>query len=77
MVSVMTTPDVDEEFSVDSTTDRLGADARSPLLVLLPGLDGTGKLFAEFLKVIQSRVDTLLVAYPNDTPLNSRHRWWA
>jgi hypothetical protein len=67
MVSVMATPDVGEEFLVDSTTDQVGADARSPVLVLLPGLDGTGKLFAEFLKVLQSRVDTLVVAYPNVT----------
>src|ERR1700690_105945 len=70
MVSVMATPDVGEEFLVDSTTDQPDADARSPVLVLLPGLDGTGKLFAEFLKVIQGRVDTLVVAYPSDTPMN-------
>ena len=36
---------------MDSTTDQLGPDAQSPLLVLLPGLDGTGKLFAEFLRI--------------------------
>src|SRR5579859_472851 len=61
MVSVMATPDVGERFSVDSTTDRRSADVRSPILVLLPGLDGTGKLFAEFLKVIQGRIDTRVV----------------
>jgi pimeloyl-ACP methyl ester carboxylesterase len=70
MVSVTVTPDVGEDFSVDSTTVHLGADARSPVLVLLPGLDGTGKLFAEFLKLIQSRVDTLVIVYPNDTPMS-------
>jgi pimeloyl-ACP methyl ester carboxylesterase len=70
MVSVMATPDVGEKYSVDSTTDRRSADVRSPILVLLPGLDGTGKLFAEFLKVIESRIDTLVVAYPSDTPMS-------
>src|ERR1700719_4469607 len=70
MVSVMAAPGVSGDFLVDSTTDQLDADARPPVLVLLPGLDGTGKLFTEFLKAIQNRVDTLVVAYPNDTPMN-------
>jgi pimeloyl-ACP methyl ester carboxylesterase len=41
----------------------------APLLVLLPGLDGTGKLFVEFLKALGSGIDTLVVAYPKDIPL--------
>src|SRR5450631_328318 len=40
-----------------------------PTLVLLPGLDGTGKLFADFVKVLGSRVSTIVVAYPSDRPL--------
>ena len=33
-------------------------------LILLPGLDGTGHLFAPFLKVLPSDVETTVVAYP-------------
>jgi pimeloyl-[acyl-carrier protein] methyl ester esterase len=40
-----------------------------PVLVLLPGLDGTGKLFAEFVRVIGSDTDTQIVSYPKDEPL--------
>ncbi len=42
----------------------------SPVLVLLPGLDGTGKLFAEFLKALDSSIGTLVVTYPKDVPMN-------
>jgi pimeloyl-[acyl-carrier protein] methyl ester esterase len=38
-------------------------------LVLLPGLDGTGKLFAEFLKALDSRVSANVVPYAPDVPL--------
>lgn len=40
-----------------------------PTLVLLPGLDGTGKLFHEFVKSLGSSVDSLIVAYPKDRSL--------
>jgi pimeloyl-ACP methyl ester carboxylesterase len=43
--------------------------ATLPALVLLPGLDGTGKLFVEFVKGLGSSVDSLIVAYPKDQPL--------
>jgi pimeloyl-ACP methyl ester carboxylesterase len=33
-------------------------------------LDGTGKLFAEFLKVMDLNVSTLVVAYLKDIPMN-------
>jgi pimeloyl-ACP methyl ester carboxylesterase len=36
---------------------------------LLPGLDGTGKLFSEFVKYLGSSVDSLIVAYPKDQPM--------
>jgi pimeloyl-ACP methyl ester carboxylesterase len=39
-----------------------------PALVLLPGLDGTGKLFADFLQVLQAELDATVVAYPKDVP---------
>ena len=43
--------------------------ATLPALVLLPGLDGTGKLFSEFVKDLRSSVDSVIVAFPNDQPL--------
>jgi pimeloyl-ACP methyl ester carboxylesterase len=43
--------------------------ATLPALVLLPGLDGTGKLFSEFVKYLGSSVDSLIVAYPKDQPM--------
>ena len=39
------------------------------MLVLLPGLDGTGKLFSEILKALEGRVATLIVDYPKDVSL--------
>jgi pimeloyl-ACP methyl ester carboxylesterase len=56
---------------VDSTTELLGEDdaALTPTLVLLPGLDGTGKLFANFLKALDLSVKTLVVSYPPEIPL--------
>ncbi len=41
----------------------------SPSLVLLPGLDGTGKLFAQFVQALGSAVDTQIVNYPVDQRL--------
>jgi pimeloyl-ACP methyl ester carboxylesterase len=41
----------------------------TPTLMLLPGLDGTGKLFAEFLKAMNPHVKTKVVSYPPDVPL--------
>jgi pimeloyl-ACP methyl ester carboxylesterase len=71
MASVIETPDFWRgEFLMDSTTDRPAVNASSPVLVLLPGLDGTGKLFAEFLKVMDQQISTVVVAYPKDVPMN-------
>jgi pimeloyl-[acyl-carrier protein] methyl ester esterase len=39
-----------------------------PLLVLLPGLDGTGKLFAEFLKMLDPEFVATVIGYPKDVP---------
>jgi pimeloyl-[acyl-carrier protein] methyl ester esterase len=35
-------------------------------LVLLPGLDGTGELFADFLRVLPSSLNTTVVSYPTN-----------
>jgi pimeloyl-[acyl-carrier protein] methyl ester esterase len=35
-------------------------------LVLLPGLDGTGELFAGFLRVLPTSLDTTVVSYPTN-----------
>ena len=40
-----------------------------PCLVLLPGLDGTGKLFADFVRVVGSDINAQIVSYPKDEPL--------
>jgi pimeloyl-ACP methyl ester carboxylesterase len=37
--------------------------------VLLPGLDGTGKLFSEFVKSLGPSIDSLVVSYPKDRSL--------
>lgn len=41
----------------------------TPTLVLLPGLDGTGKLFAEFLEALDLGGSANVVPYPPDVPL--------
>jgi pimeloyl-ACP methyl ester carboxylesterase len=43
--------------------------ALTPSLVLLPGLDGTGKLFADFLKALDLGVCASAVPYPPNVPL--------
>jgi pimeloyl-ACP methyl ester carboxylesterase len=45
------------------------ADQTLPVLVLMPGLDGTGKLFAEFVKRASPSIDCMVVAYPKDLPI--------
>lgn len=40
-----------------------------PTLVLLPGLDGTGKLFANFLKALDPCLEPMVVPYPPDIPM--------
>ncbi len=45
-------------------------DSSAPALVLLPGLDGTGILFNQFVEAIEPCVRTRrIVAYPPDEPL--------
>ena len=40
-----------------------------PHLVMLPGLDGTGKLFAGFIRAIGADAKVQVIAYPHDEPL--------
>ncbi len=40
-----------------------------PTLVLLPGMDGTGSLFVEFVATLPSALQPQIVSYPPDQPL--------
>jgi pimeloyl-ACP methyl ester carboxylesterase len=40
--------------------------SRNLRIVLLPGMDGTGDLFAPFIEALGGRCDTLVINYPND-----------
>jgi pimeloyl-ACP methyl ester carboxylesterase len=62
---------LNHDKSLDSTAQFFGDDdeALTPTLVLLPGLDGTGKLFADFLKAMDLAVSTTVVSYPPNVPL--------
>lgn len=42
------------------------AAASAPLLVLLPGLDGTGRLFRIFVECLPASVESVVVPLPND-----------
>jgi hypothetical protein len=39
-------------------------------LVLLPGMDGTGELFAGFVKALPEGFDPVIMRYPIDRPLS-------
>ncbi len=41
-------------------------------LALLPGLDGTGSLFDAFTACLDREIETIVIAYPADTPLGYR-----
>src|SRR5690349_18711401 len=60
----------DETFSMpcpQSTAEGNGAE--SMRLVLLPGLDGTGELFAPFTDALAG-VNVQVISYPPDRPMN-------
>lgn len=42
----------------------------TPTLVLLPGMDGTGELFAAFASIMEREFDTLIITYPPNIPLS-------
>ena len=57
-------------FNPTETRERVDERWRqTPALVLLPGLDGTGKLFSEFSKALDPSVSATVVPYPPDVPL--------
>lgn len=39
-------------------------------VVLLPGMDGTGSLFSDFISALPKGAEPLVIAYPPDRPLN-------
>lgn len=39
-------------------------------LVLLPGPDGTGRLFEPFLRALPSHLSPVIISYPTDQPLS-------
>jgi pimeloyl-ACP methyl ester carboxylesterase len=43
--------------------------ASTPTLILLPGLDGTGKLFANVLEALDLSLSTHVIPYPREVPL--------
>jgi len=45
---------------------QMDGDLSTKHLVLLPGLDGTGELFADFLTVLPSSLATTVVSYPTN-----------
>ena len=40
-----------------------------PTLVLLPGFDGTGRLFSPLRKQLSKDINTIVLSYPNDKPM--------
>ena len=40
-----------------------------PTLVLLPGFDGTGRLFSPLRKQLSKTLNTIVLSYPNDKPM--------
>jgi pimeloyl-ACP methyl ester carboxylesterase len=47
---------------------RMTDTPRLPMLVLLPGLDGTGKLFANFVRALGPDVESQVIGYSPDEP---------
>jgi pimeloyl-ACP methyl ester carboxylesterase len=53
----------------DKITPEKLQERLAPSLLLLPGLDGTGKLFAQFVKALGLAIDSQIVKYPVDQRL--------
>jgi pimeloyl-[acyl-carrier protein] methyl ester esterase len=51
------------------TIERMTDTPPLPMLILLPGLDGTGKLFAAFVRALGAGVESRVVGYSPDEPL--------
>ncbi len=58
--------------NADQTGELLGMEVRPNLaLVLLPGMDGTGRLFARFLRALPEAYLPIVVSYPPDSVIGS------
>src|SRR5258707_1046394 len=58
--------------NADQTGELLGMEVRPNLaLVLLPGMDGTGRLFARFLRALPQAYLPIVVSYPPDSVIGS------
>ena len=68
-VGSLSDPVVDLGTADGEDGDTLPNDHPVSTLILLPGLDGTGILFSQFVEAIGSNVATRIVTYPADQPL--------
>src|SRR5688500_11473406 len=59
--AIQSHPDKSDMSAVSSSATRPG-----PLLVLLPGLDGTGRLFRGFVECLPASVESIIVPLPPD-----------
>lgn len=46
------------------------SDSTAPVLVLLPGMDGTGALFQALIAALNGRFELQVLSYPSDQPLS-------
>jgi pimeloyl-ACP methyl ester carboxylesterase len=53
----------------DLLDDAKSRSMTPPLLLLLPGLDGTGKLLTNFIEALGNEVESRVLDYPKDVPL--------
>ena len=56
-------------FAILDPMTLVTLDDHALVLVLLPGLDGTGKLLRAICEALTGRIDTQVIAYPTDQPL--------
>ena len=51
---------------LDSETETINVNGKLPQVVLLPGMDGTGELFADFIAAVSGEFETKVVRYSTD-----------
>jgi pimeloyl-[acyl-carrier protein] methyl ester esterase len=51
---------------LDSETETINVNRKLPQIVLLPGMDGTGELFADFIAALSGEFETKAVRYSTD-----------
>lgn len=57
------------DYGLRAVTGMSDMSPRLPKLVLLPGMDGTGKLFGDFVRALPHGFETVAVRYPGDRRL--------